>query len=485
MSQKEKDNVAIVYESRESETDPAAATNCVQTEEQLSPYRWNNPFLQVAWGGLITAMTSGLYVALTGIGAGGGKPESQAVSSIGVSLGDATWIFSSFAAGILMNKIRPRFTLMLGAAGFSLYVAGYWYFDVKGQKWFPITAGTLSGCVSGFLWATQNFLIACYAKENEKGTYVALNHIVFVCGGVIGSMIAVCLNRNVVEGNRGVVWELYLIFVIVNVTAVVFAYFTADPDDVRRNDGSKIAVFKPPTVKQAVLNMLNAFKEVRILLMITPLFVAECLFPFFSSLNSHMFTTRARTLNNMFFWFAQIPGAWVFGWLTDRKGMGRRGRGYLGLFVTFLFVNGAFIGVAAMMGTWGLEKFDRAVPLYIDWKEKKFGGLFVWYFIAGFSYSLVMSMRVWITGSFSNDPQKQAPYAGIIPMFQALGVTVGFGIDAASVPYLNIMCCWWILYVVGMALEFVVIRYHIADTDYFKEEDVVVPAEFATILQEK
>lgn len=46
------------------------------TPTQLPWYRFRSPIVQNMIGSIILAMTPGIYLALTGLGAGGGKPTS-------------------------------------------------------------------------------------------------------------------------------------------------------------------------------------------------------------------------------------------------------------------------------------------------------------------------------------------------------------------------------------------------------------------------
>lgn len=58
-------------------------------------------------------LTVGIYLAVLGLGAGGGKPSSQRVSDISNSVLYALFFFSGLAGGSVMNIIGPRLTTIV------------------------------------------------------------------------------------------------------------------------------------------------------------------------------------------------------------------------------------------------------------------------------------------------------------------------------------------------------------------------------------
>jgi len=58
---------------------------------------------------------------------------------------NSIFAFSAVAAGPLLNKIGPRWTLMFGITGYPIYQGAMWYFDESGLLWYPIFAGAYLG----------------------------------------------------------------------------------------------------------------------------------------------------------------------------------------------------------------------------------------------------------------------------------------------------------------------------------------------------
>lgn len=108
-------------------------------------------------------------------GAGGGKPTSQHVASETNAVNDSVWAVASLFGGAILNRFGPSITLVIGAAGYPLYVAGFWIYDQTGRAWVPPFMGALSGLTGGAMWAAENWVATCYPEEHRKGTYIFLN----------------------------------------------------------------------------------------------------------------------------------------------------------------------------------------------------------------------------------------------------------------------------------------------------------------------
>jgi hypothetical protein len=110
----------------------------------------------------------GIYLALTGLGAGGGGPDAQQVASTAIAILQGVFTLSGWMGGAVLNLLRPKITLMLGGVGYPIYVAGLWYFDRVGHAWFPYLGGALLGLSAGCLWTSAGFIQFAYAQEDEK-----------------------------------------------------------------------------------------------------------------------------------------------------------------------------------------------------------------------------------------------------------------------------------------------------------------------------
>lgn len=83
--------------------------------------RLNHPFVQNFIAGSILFCLPGIYLALTGLGAGGGKPESQQVAASVNAILYGVFFLTGWFAGTTMNLIGPNYTVFIGSIGYSLY----------------------------------------------------------------------------------------------------------------------------------------------------------------------------------------------------------------------------------------------------------------------------------------------------------------------------------------------------------------------------
>lgn len=111
-----------------------------------------------------------MYNAITGLGAGGGKPSSLEVANNVNAILYLVLAAGSLVVGSVLNILKPRLCLMLGAAGYPLYIGGLWYFDRSGHSWFVYLSGVLNGISGAFLWTTAAYIQFSYPEERQKGT---------------------------------------------------------------------------------------------------------------------------------------------------------------------------------------------------------------------------------------------------------------------------------------------------------------------------
>lgn len=111
----------------------------------------------------------GIYTALTGLGAGGGRPGSADVANQTNAILYGLFALMGIFGGSILNILRPKLSLMIGSIGYPLYCGGLWYYDRTGNAWFPLLSGAILGLTSGFLWTAAAYVQFTYAEEKDKG----------------------------------------------------------------------------------------------------------------------------------------------------------------------------------------------------------------------------------------------------------------------------------------------------------------------------
>lgn len=85
------------------------------------------PFFQTVLVGIVLFLNPGTYLAITGLGAGGKQPELVGIVNDANVVLYTLFGASAVVGGGLVNKIGPRFSLMLGVTGYPVYCGSLWF----------------------------------------------------------------------------------------------------------------------------------------------------------------------------------------------------------------------------------------------------------------------------------------------------------------------------------------------------------------------
>lgn len=95
--------------------------------------------------------------------------------------------------------------------------------------------------------------------------------------------------------------------------------------------------------------------------------------------------------------------------------------------------------------------------------------------VANTGYSTYQACIQYLITAMTNDPERLARYAGIFRGTNALGIMINFLIDGNGASYTVQVAFQYATYGVGLVLLFYIALKHVVDTNYFKEETVIVP----------
>ncbi|KAG4218276.1 hypothetical protein PC116_g33244 [Phytophthora cactorum] len=147
-------------------------------------------------------------------------------------------------------------------------------------------------------------------------------------------------------------------------------------DKVIRDDGSKVILMKNPTWQSEFVGLWECISLSPWVVALFPMFFASNIFYTYQQniLNLAYFNTRARSLNNLLYWLAQIFGAVIVGYALDISAIRRSMRAklsFVSLFaLTFIIWGGGY--------AWQKDRLNRAdagkVPdeQRIDWRDRDF-----------------------------------------------------------------------------------------------------------------
>ncbi|OAA55294.1 Major facilitator superfamily domain, general substrate transporter [Niveomyces insectorum RCEF 264] len=382
------------------------------------------------------------------------------------------FVFSALLAGTVLNTLGPRLTMIFGITGYPVYIGAMWYFDQEGHLWYPIFAGAYLGLTAGCLWSTAAYTCNAYAEEKQKGMWRAMQWTGNVSGSAIGACVALGVSWN--SSSASVPHTVYIIFIVIQCLSVGFAMLLKPSHALRRSDGTALATFEQLSAWQSLKITGALFKDWRILILIPACFTGEMFFPFQASMNAYAFNLRTRTLNSLLNNLIQIPVTMGMGVLLDSARFGnRKRRAYLGITFDAVWITGAYIAQTIWLSSW---KFDRSVPgPSIDCTDPAYAGAVVIYMLYAAQYGVFQNVVLYVLGSLTNEPRKLAAIGGFLVSWLSAGTAVSFGVDATVQPYENenagyfalTTICWPILYFVAWKC--------VNDTNYDKEENVIVP----------
>ncbi|KAL1868417.1 hypothetical protein VTK73DRAFT_3711 [Phialemonium thermophilum] len=399
-----------------------------------SRFSRNLTFNQNVISGIVLFFTVGIYLAVLGLGAGGGKPSSQRVSDISNGSLYGIYAIFGFFTGAILNKTGPMLTMTIGVTGYPIYVAGLFYYDRTGNEWFPILGGILLGLSAPMLWSTSGFIQWAYATEEEKGKYISIQYFINQVGSVIGSLVAFIIIFKGTSTAEGSPTSVYITFIVLMCLAYILTVFgLVRPTSVRRPDGTAIAVFKTLTMREELVGVARILRDYRVIAMLPVIFSCELALGILPSISGRYFNLRTRAMNNICFYLIQLPASVGCAYLTDKLPFGRRARGYISVVVLGVFV---FAGWIALL-VWILTSSSWASPPTdgVDWTDDGFAGPFVLYVLFGIIYGSHQLIGMWVMGTFTNKPATLAVYGGLWKGVAAAGVAVQFGMGAAEVPY--------------------------------------------------
>ncbi|XXH05712.1 hypothetical protein Hte_012147 [Hypoxylon texense] len=437
--------------------------------------RLTRPIIQNVSMGMILFCLPGIYLALTGLGAGGGQPSSTQVVSLTNAILYGVYTVGGWFGGTILNFLRPKWTIAIGGIGYPFYVGSLWYYDRIGNEAFPLFGGALLGFCAALLWTSSGFIQFAYAEEKDKAKWVLTSS-----GSTVGALIAFGINYDKQEAT-GVSTSVYVVFILsanaIPLRAICLdLLLIVDPRDVVRDDGRHIAIFKEPQFLDEMRGILAVLLDPKIIILIPAMFVGEMCLALTSSINAYYFNLRTRSLNNLLFQAIMIPAPIALSYIMDsRQIRSRRAKGLLGTFAVGAVTLGATAGLLAWIV---LNDVDRSVvpSPSVDWTDAAFAAGFVLYLLFGAVFACFQVAVQWTLASLTNEPGLCARYAGAFKGTVGLGMCASFVVDARGVSYRDQTAAQLALYVLGLACLAYVVAVYVGDTNYFLEDAVIVPA---------
>jgi MFS family permease len=405
-----------------------------------------SPKIQLLMVSIVCFLCPGMFNALGGLG-GGGTLDASANSNANTAL-YSTFAFVGFFAGTFANRLGLRLTLSLGGVGYCIYGASFLCYAHTENHGFVIFAGAFLGVCAGLLWTAQGSIMMAYPPEESKGRYISWFWIIFNAGGVIGSLIPLAENVN---NKTGPVTDgTYAAFIILMFAGAIVALFLVDANKVIREDNTKVILMKNPTWSSEFRGLYETITLDPWIVLLFPMFFASNIFYTYQNngVNAAHFNTRARALNDLLYWLAQIVGAVISGYALDFPGIRRS----LKAKISFGWLVFLTVGVWGGGYAWQRQQPTRAVTMtdaykadhLLDWAD---GGDFLapmfLYFFYGMYDAFWQTSIYWYMGALSNSGRKAANYAGFYKGIQSAGAAIFWSLDGDLTEYSTLFYSTW------------------------------------------
>lgn len=427
-----------------------------------------HPLTQVSMLGFVCFLCPGLFNALNGLG-GGGQIDTTTASNSNTAV-YSTFAVCAFFAGSINNKIGSRLTLLFGTIGYALNIGSYLALNIHANaKGFVIGSGAILGICAGLLWTAQGSLMMAYPTEGQKGVFVGVFWAIFNLGGVVGSSVA--LGQNIDSKANSVGNGTYIAFLSITCIGVALPLLMINPENMIRSDGTKVTLPRHPSWKAEILGLYYVLIDDPLILLLFPMFFASNWFTTwqFNNYNSALFNIRARSLNNLVYWIAQIIGSLSIGFLLDQRGLARRVRAFSGWALLVVFVFFTHIWAYFYQRTYTRETLPPDAHR-MDIYDSEFYEKILLYIFFGILDAMWQTAAYWLMGAMSNDPAKLAHFAGFYKSLQSAGAAGVWRADAVKVPYMNIFLSTWSLLGAGLLFAFPMIYLRVRDHTELEEE---------------
>ncbi|KIJ67802.1 hypothetical protein HYDPIDRAFT_25272 [Hydnomerulius pinastri MD-312] len=401
-----------------------------------------------------------MFNALTGLGGGGQMDAATSANSNAALYGIGS--AAAFFSGSVCNILGPRLTLQLGTTAYPLLFGAYLAINIHpGAGAFVVTAGAILGVSSAFLWTAQGSLMLAYATEAQKGTFIASP-----------DRRATVLEMAHMYVRRLCAWSAANIqkigFLVLSLSSLAIPILMVDPGTVIRADGSRVVLKSHPSWRTEIANIWRTLRDDPAILLLFPMFFASNYFYIwqFNDYNSALFDIRARALNNLVHWLAQIFGSIAIGtMILDNTSLKRRSRAYLGW--------GVLVVIA--FGVHGWATYTRAsIPdtaSKMDIYDEAFPAYCILMASFGLFDALWQTTVYWLLGAISNDAGQLAIYVGFYKSIQSAGGAGAWRADAVGTSYMNMFASTWALSVAGLIFALPMIYVRVKDESSSLEAD--------------
>ncbi|KAK7751762.1 hypothetical protein SLS62_006247 [Diatrype stigma] len=386
---------------------------------------FRSTLFQILVVGLCAFCAPGIWNAMNGLGVGGSQ-SPQLVNTANALL-YAFMTVTCFAGPWLTNLIGFRWTLAIGALGYPLYAAGLYVNNRFGVTWLVYVGATTCGISAGLFWSVEGAIATGYPEQHKRGRYIATWFTFRNFGNIVGGAVSLALNvRTTEKGQVG--YQTYLGFIAIQCLGFFFGILLSNPEKVRRNDGTRIEAPRGIAWRTELREMWRLIRSKSIVLLVPLFWYNGWTQAYPGTYLATYFTVRSRALGSFMSAIVGTLATWLGGSLLDLPWIWNRQRRAIVVFVLMAVLNSAtWIWAVTIQ-----NEYRHTLPV-LDWDDQSsFGRGFGIYMLERASVGIAETYIYWCIGNLSDSPGDQIRYSSLLRGIETAGVTVGFGVQAAT-----------------------------------------------------
>ena len=387
------------------------------------PKWYRSVFFQMTILGICCFLCPGIWNAMSTTGGGG----QQSVSLVNASTSStySLMFFTGLLTPVLMCATSVRFTLVLGTLGFAPYVAALYLHGKNGTEWFVIFGAVLCGITAGIFFATEGSVALSYPIRSKQGIYISYWLMYRVFGQLLGGAINLGLNAS--NNARGSMSnDTYVVFVVLQCIAPLFALMISQPNQVQRSDGTPVIMHLSRTPLIELRALLKTLLKPHVLLLQPLIFQSGFGEALLGTYLADHFTVRVRALGSLLAAIVGATGNYILGFYLDnqRTSINFRAKSSFGAVYIMQLAWWAF-GIYMM-------NYLHDNKNAIDWDEGIFHKAFACYILLQLGFNLMYEYNYWIVGASNDEPADIVRLASILRATESAGQAVAYGINSTN-----------------------------------------------------
>lgn len=257
-----------------------------------------------------------------------------------------------------------------------------------------------------------------------------------------------------------------------------------DPTKMIRTDGTKVTTPRHPSWKVEIYGLWITLINDPWVVLLFPMFLASNWFYTwqFDDYNNALFNIRARSLNNLVYWIAQIIGSVSIGLLLDQAWISRRVRAFSGWVILLGMVFVVHIWAFFYQRQYTRESLPSDSKNKYDISSHGYAGRLMLYIFCGLLDAMWQTTAYWLMGAMSNDPAKLAHFTGFYKSIQSAGGAGAWRADARKTPFMNMFISTWVLLAAGLVFSLPMIYMRVKDHTDLADETLMLMDDSGRII---